>query len=247
MAVALRPRAARTGRCSGGSTDGALVAWPGDLPGLPRPRRHDAHAARGGGGDAAVPHRALRQPQRLARRVRATPAAGWTRPATWSPRRSAVRRVRSCSRAAGPRPTTWPSSARSGATAAWRCARPPSTTPCCTRSSTWAAGSWPSTRRGPSTSTRWPTRSTSPFASCRSWPSTTRSGPSPRWPRWPPSCGSGPPARCSTPMQCRACSGSTSLPRQRTSTWSRCPPTSSAGRRGSARSWSVATRRSSRS
>ena len=141
----------------GRSDRGALVAWPGDLPGLPRSRRHDAHAARGGGGDAALPHRALRQPQRLARRVPGRPARAWTRPATSSPRPSAARRVRSCSRAAGPRPTTWPSSARSGATAAWPCARPPSTTPCCTRSSTWVAGSWPSTRPARSTSTCWPT------------------------------------------------------------------------------------------
>ena len=136
MAVAPRP-CARTGRCSGGSTDGALVAWPGDLPGLPRPRGHDADAARGGRGDAAVPHRALRQP--VGRRTRVARDA---RRAVDEARDvvadvlGGASRARSCSPAAAPRPTTWPSlGAVTAPRAAWPCARPSSTTPCSTRSS----------------------------------------------------------------------------------------------------------------
>ena len=90
-----------------------LVAWVHGCRRhrLPRPRGHDADAARGGRGDAAVPHRALRQPVGLAR-GRARGAQGRRRGARRGGRvPRAAGPARSCSPAAAPRPTTSPSSA----------------------------------------------------------------------------------------------------------------------------------------
>ena len=76
--------------------------------------------------------RALRQPVGLARRGPRRPPGHRRGPRRRGRGARLPRRARSCSPAAAPRPTTSPSSARSGATAAWRCAPPSSTTPCCT-------------------------------------------------------------------------------------------------------------------
>ena len=148
---------------------------------VPRPRGDHADAAGGGRGDAAVPHRALRQPVRLAplrpRRPpgrRRGPRRGRRRHRLPAGRGRVHRRRH---RGRQRRDRRRPAPLRRAAP----CARPPSTTPCCTSSSATGGTVVAGRRAGRSTRPRCgrarrrahrPGRSS---AWCRSWRSTTRS------------------------------------------------------------------------